>query len=130
MVFALLIGAIIWNLGTWYLGLPASSSHTLIGSIIGVGLANQLMSAGGASGVDWAQAGKVGYSLLLSPLVGFCAAGLLLLTLKLVARNPALYREPKGAAAAALVDPRHPDPRRARASALPTARTTVRRAWA
>ena len=43
MVFALLIAAIIWNLGTWYLGLPASSSHTLIGSIIGVGIANQLM---------------------------------------------------------------------------------------
>jgi inorganic phosphate transporter, PiT family len=65
MVFALLIGAIIWNLGTWYLGLPASSSHTLIGSILGVGLANQFMatSAAGASGVDWAQAAKVGYSL-------------------------------------------------------------------
>src|SRR4029077_446193 len=66
MVFALLIAAIMWNLGTWYLGLPASSSHTLIGSIIGVGIANQLMSAGNhASGVDWAQASKVGYSLLL-----------------------------------------------------------------
>ena len=75
MVFALLIGAIIWNLGTWYLGMPASSSHTLIGSIIGVGLANQLISSGGASGVDWAQASKVGYSLLLSPLVGFGGAG-------------------------------------------------------
>ena len=44
MVFALLVAAIIWNLGTWYFGLPASSSHTLIGSIIGVGIANQLMS--------------------------------------------------------------------------------------
>jgi len=99
MVFALLIGAIIWNLGTWYLGLPASSSHTLIGSIIGVGLANQLMAiSGGASGVDWAQASKVGYSLLLSPLIGFCAAALLLLTLKVVARRPELYQEPKTAA--------------------------------
>ena len=99
MVFALLIGAIIWNLGTWYLGLPASSSHTLIGSIIGVGLANQLMATSdGASGVDWAQASKVGYSLLLSPLIGFCAAGLLLLVLKLVARRPELYQEPKNAA--------------------------------
>ncbi len=97
MVFALLIGAIIWNLGTWYLGLPASSSHTLIGSIIGVGLANQLMhSAGGASGVDWAQASKVGYSLLLSPLIGFGASALLLLVLKVVAKSPALYSEPKG----------------------------------
>jgi PiT family inorganic phosphate transporter len=96
MVFALLLGAIIWNLGTWYLGLPASSSHTLIGSIIGVGVANQLMSSGGASGVDWAQATKVGYALLFSPLIGFFAAALLLLTLKLVARRPELYEEPKG----------------------------------
>jgi PiT family inorganic phosphate transporter len=97
MVFALLIGAIVWNLGTWYLGLPASSSHTLVGSIIGVGLANQLMvaSAAGASGVDWAQASKVGYSLLLSPLIGFTASALLLLVLKRIARSPALYAEPR-----------------------------------
>src|SRR5262245_11340107 len=82
MVFALLIGAIVWNLGTWYFGLPASSSHTLIGSIIGVGLANEMMAgAGGAGGVDWAQATKVGYSLLLSPLIGFFASALLLLLL-------------------------------------------------
>ena len=61
MVFALLIAAIIWNLGTWWLGLPASSSHTLIGSIIGVGIANALMHGrDGTSGVDWAQATKVG----------------------------------------------------------------------
>jgi len=70
---ALLIAAILWNLGTWWLGLPASSSHTLIGSIIGVGVANALMHGrDGTSGVDWSQATKVGYSLLLSPLVGFC----------------------------------------------------------
>src|SRR5580658_2961724 len=75
MVFALLISAILWNLGTWWLGLPASSSHTLIGSIIGVGLANQLMSANsGTTGVDWSQVTKIGESLLLSPLVGFFAA--------------------------------------------------------
>jgi len=67
MVFALLVAAIIWNLGTWYFGLPASSSHTLIGSIIGVGIANQLMSARTAtSGVDWTQAANIGKSLLLS----------------------------------------------------------------
>jgi PiT family inorganic phosphate transporter len=96
MVFALLIAAIIWNGGTWYLGLPASSSHTLIGSIIGVGLANQLMStASGTSGVDWSQATKIGYSLLLSPLIGFVFSALLLLVLKLVVKNKDLYAEPK-----------------------------------
>src|ERR1700745_1898602 len=97
MVFALLFAAIIWNLGTWYFGLPASSSHTLIGSIIGVGIANALMHGqDGTSGVDWSKATEIGYSLLLSPLFGFFAAALLLLVLKVVVRNPALYREPKG----------------------------------
>ncbi len=46
MVFALLLSAILWNLGTWYLGLPASSSHTLIGAIMGVGLANSMLQPG------------------------------------------------------------------------------------
>jgi PiT family inorganic phosphate transporter len=97
MVFALLIAAIIWNVGTWYLGLPASSSHTLIGSIIGVGLANQMMgAANGTSGVDWAQATKIGYSLVLSPLVGFICAAILLLVLKAMVKNPALYKAPQG----------------------------------
>ncbi|MFY9622786.1 MAG: inorganic phosphate transporter [Rhodoplanes sp.] len=97
MVFALLIAAIIWNLGTWYLGLPASSSHTLIGSIIGVGVANALMHGqDGTSGVDWTKASEIGYSLLLSPLFGFCVAAVLLLVLKFVVRNPALYTAPEG----------------------------------
>jgi PiT family inorganic phosphate transporter len=83
MVFALLIAAIIWNLSTWWFGLPASSSHTMVGSIIGVGVANQLMSVhSGTSGVDWGQATKVFQVLLISPIVGFCAAGLLLLVSK------------------------------------------------
>ncbi len=99
MVFALLIAAILWNLGTWWLGLPASSSHTLIGSIIGVGVANALMHGrDGTSGVDWAQATKVGYSLLLSPLIGFVCAALLLLALRLLVKNRALYKAPKGKA--------------------------------
>jgi PiT family inorganic phosphate transporter len=97
MVFALLLAAILWNLGTWWLGLPASSSHTLIGSIIGVGVANALMHGrDGTSGVDWAQAIKVGWSLLLSPMVGFGCAALLLLALKALAKNAALYKEPVG----------------------------------
>ena len=83
MVFALLVSAIIWNLGTWYFGLPASSSHTLIGSVIGVGIANQMMAGRtGTSGVDWGQALNIGKSLLLSPLVGFGVAALLLLAAK------------------------------------------------
>ncbi len=100
MVFAMLIAAIIWNLGTWWLGLPASSSHTLIGSIIGVGVANALMRGrDGTSGVDWSKATEIGYALLLSPLVGFLAAALLLLVMKLVIRMPQLYNEPKSQAA-------------------------------
>jgi inorganic phosphate transporter, PiT family len=97
MVFALLIAAIVWNLGTWWLGLPASSSHTLIGSIIGVGVANALMHGrDGTSGVDWEQALKVGYSLLLSPLVGFGCAALLLLALRAFVKSRELYEEPRG----------------------------------
>jgi len=97
MVFALLAAAILWNLGTWYFGLPSSSSHTLIGSIIGVGLANQLMgSRSGTSGVDWAQAKHIGESLLISPLVGFAFAALLLIAMKVVVKNRRLYEAPEG----------------------------------
>ncbi len=97
MIFALLIAAILWNLGTWWLGLPASSSHTLIGSIIGVGVANALMHGrDGTSGVDWSQAIKIGYALLLSPLIGFAFAAMLLLALRAFVKNRALYKAPKG----------------------------------
>jgi PiT family inorganic phosphate transporter len=98
MIFALLIAAIIWNLGTWMMGLPNSSSHALIGSIMGVGLANQFMALGGSatSGVDWAQAVEVLKALLFSPLIGFVLAALLLLLMKLVVRTPSLYVAPEG----------------------------------
>ena len=97
MVFALLTAAIIWNLGTWYFGIPNSSSHTLIGSIIGVGIANQLMQARTAtSGVDWAQALNVGKSLLFSPIVGFVVAASLLSLSKFFIRDPRLYKAPEG----------------------------------
>jgi PiT family inorganic phosphate transporter len=98
MVFALLISAIIWNVGTWYFGLPASSSHTLIGSIMGVGLANSMMAKGHVfgEGVNWAKASEVGMSLLISPIIGFtCAAGLLLLSKALIKRKD-LYQAPVG----------------------------------
>ncbi len=98
MVFALLIAAIIWNLGTWGFGLPASSSHTLVGSIIGVGVANALLHGqSGTSGVDWSKAKEVGEALLASPLFGFTVAAVLLLILMKIVRIPALYAEPKGA---------------------------------
>ena len=97
MVFALLIAAIIWNLSTWWLGLPASSSHTLVGSIIGVGVANQLMGVkSGTSGVEWGQAANVFKGLLISPVVGFICAAALLLLLKLLVKKPELYESPKG----------------------------------
>ena len=97
MVFALLIAAIIWNLATWYFGLPSSSSHTLIGSIIGVGVMNQLLHGPtSSSGVDWGQALGVGKSLLFSPIIGFLVAGMLLMLLKAFVRMPALFKEPHG----------------------------------
>ena len=97
MVFALLFAAILWNLGTWYFGLPNSSSHTLIGSIIGVGLANQLTAVkSGTSGVDWNAAIGVLRGLVFSPIVGFILAGLLMLLLKVLIKIPALYRAPEG----------------------------------
>jgi inorganic phosphate transporter, PiT family len=97
MVFALLTAAIIWNLGTWYFGIPNSSSHTLIGSIIGVGIANQLMhSQSATSGVDWAQALNVGKSLLFSPIIGFALAASLLSLSKVFIRDKRLYTAPEG----------------------------------
>ena len=97
MVFALLIAAIVWNLSTWWFGLPASSSHTMVGSIIGVGVANQLLNVhSGTSGLDWEQAFKVLKVLLISPIVGFGAAALLMLLSKRLLKYPALYEAPKG----------------------------------
>jgi PiT family inorganic phosphate transporter len=95
MVFSLLFSAIIWNLGTWYLGLPASSSHTLIGSIVGVGLMNSYLSDHAfGDGINWGKVQDTGMALLISPLVGFCVAGLLLLVMKAVIKDPALFAEP------------------------------------
>jgi PiT family inorganic phosphate transporter len=96
MIFALLVAAILWNLGTWWCGLPASSSHTLVGSIIGVGLASQLFNLrAGASGLDWGQVVKVLEALLISPILGYALAGLLILLSKQMLKYPALYEAPK-----------------------------------
>jgi PiT family inorganic phosphate transporter len=96
MVFALLIAAILWNLATWFFGIPNSSSHTLIGSVIGVGVANAMMHGrSGTAGVDWSQAENIGRALLFSPLIGFIMAGALFFLARSLIRIPALYREPK-----------------------------------
>jgi PiT family inorganic phosphate transporter len=96
MIFALLLAAVTWNLGTWYFGLPNSSSHALIGSILGVGIANQFLAPAGTatSGVDWSQVTKVLTTLLVSPVVGFIGAFLLLKLMKMVIRDKTLYSEP------------------------------------
>ncbi|MCO8044615.1 inorganic phosphate transporter [Acinetobacter bohemicus] len=98
MVFAMLIAAILWNLGTWFLGIPASSSHTLIGSILGVGIMNYILNSGaGASGVDMEQVMKVGKALLFSPLIGFAFAAILfLLVKKIFKRQLELFQPPEG----------------------------------
>lgn len=97
MVFSLLVSAILWNFGTWYLGLPASSSHTLIGAILGVGLANAVregLPAG--AGVNWHKAMEVGLSLLISPVMGFLLAGCVLLLMRRWLKQAALYAPPTG----------------------------------
>ncbi len=96
MIFALLLTAIIWNLGTWYFGIPCSSSHTLVGAILGVGLAFSFMPENmGGSTVNWAKAADVGLSLLISPVFGFGLAIILMFALKSVfKRNADLFKEP------------------------------------
>ncbi len=97
MVLSLLLAGVIWNLGTWYFGLPVSSSHTLIGSILGVGIANSLWNADYKfSGVNWAKLTETGAALLLSPVLGFVGAGLILLLMKAVVKNRKLYTPPEG----------------------------------
>jgi PiT family inorganic phosphate transporter len=95
MILSLLIAAIIWNLGTWYFGIPASSSHTLIGSILGVGIAYTLTGDGDlATGVNWKKAGDIGLSLLISPLLGFLLTILMMWLFRMISKNPRLFNEP------------------------------------
>ena len=94
MVISLLLAGVIWNLATWWYGLPVSSSHTLIGSILGVGLVNSVVTLGDLRAVNWAKVGEVGLSLLISPVIGFAAAAALLLTMKRLVAEPKLYRPP------------------------------------
>lgn len=95
MVFALLTAAIAWNLGTWYFGLPASSSHTLIGAILGVGVANSLIHGTSLShGINWSKAIDVGASLLASPLVGALLAALIVILLRRYRPHSNVHKTP------------------------------------
>ena len=95
MILALLLSAIIWNLGTWFFGLPASSSHSLIGSILGIGLAFYFLPDNiGGSAVNWDKAKDTGLALLISPLAGFSLAILMMFIFKRFIKNDAIYKEP------------------------------------
>src|ERR1700753_1161956 len=93
LVLAVLLAAIIWNLGTWWLGIPCSSSHTLIGAMIGAGLGFTIFYKGS---VNWDKAGEIGMSLIISPLIGFGAAMLLMYFLKNVVKAKSLFHAPTG----------------------------------
>jgi phosphate/sulfate permease len=99
MVMALLISAISWNLLTWYFGIPCSSSHTLIGSILGVGIAYSLLPDTQGAAVDWAQATKIGSSLLISPLFGFSMTIIIMFLIRRLTKKTSygesLFKEPK-----------------------------------
>jgi inorganic phosphate transporter, PiT family len=92
MVLAVLIAAIVWNFGTWYLGIPSSSSHTLIGALLGAGWA--FWSVHDMTEPNWAEAKKTGLSLLISPLFGFSLAILLMYVLKSTIKNKVIFKEP------------------------------------
>ena len=94
MVGALLLSAIIWNLGTWYYGLPASSSHTLIGSILGVGIAFSMLPGSQGANVNWSKTADVGLSLLISPLFGFTMAIVLMFVIRRLVPDKRLFKEP------------------------------------
>ena len=94
MVLAVLLASIVWNLGTWYLGIPCSSSHTLIGAMIGASIGFTLYYGG--AGVNWDKAKEIGLSLILSPLVGFGLAAGLMWFIKNVLKAKALFHIPTG----------------------------------
>ncbi len=95
LVLALLVSAIIWNVGTWYYGIPASSSHTIIGAILGIGIAFYFLPDNGGNGaVNWDKAKDTGMALLISPLAGFSAAIIMMFIFKRLIKNDAIYKEP------------------------------------
>ncbi|MCB0534261.1 MAG: inorganic phosphate transporter [Lewinellaceae bacterium] len=93
MVLAVLLAAISWNLGTWYLGIPCSSSHALIGSLLGGGFAFWTVHA--SAGPNWGKAMDIGLSLFISPVFGFSLAILMMYLLKSFVKNKVIFNEPK-----------------------------------
>ncbi|WP_260922725.1 inorganic phosphate transporter [Novosphingobium sp. 9] len=97
MLAALLVSAFGWNIATWALGIPNSSSHALIGSLIGISIASSLHTHVPLNnGVDWSQIVKVLEALLFSPLIGFVCALILFNVVKLLFKDRALYQQPEG----------------------------------
>ena len=94
MVGALIVAAIIWNIGTWYYGIPSSSSHALIGSILGVGIAFSLLPGGRGAAINWSKAGESGLSLLLSPVLGFTFTIGMMFLLKRFSPSKSIFKEP------------------------------------
>jgi inorganic phosphate transporter, PiT family len=94
MILALILTAIIWNTGTWYLGIPCSSSHTLIGSIFGVGIAYMLLPGSHSIALNWTKVKDIGLSLMISPVFGFLLAILMMGLLRKVIKNKTIFKEP------------------------------------
>ena len=94
MVGALILAAIIWNIGTWYYGIPASSSHALIGSILGVGIAFSLLPESRGAAVNWSKAGETGIALLVGPLLGFALTIGMMFLFKRFVPSKAIFKEP------------------------------------
>jgi len=97
LLLAVFTAALTWNLATWWLGLPNSSSHAIIGALVGAAVADAIAQHRSLShGVNWSQVGTALQALLLSPLLGFVLAGLLFLGLRGLVHEPSLYQAPTG----------------------------------
>jgi phosphate/sulfate permease len=100
MVFSILISAIVWNLGTWYFGIPSSSSHTLVGAILGVGLGYALLPDSNHVGpaLNWDKVKSVFSGLLMAPVIGFTLAIFMMWVLRQLTSKPVrkkIFDEPK-----------------------------------
>jgi phosphate/sulfate permease len=94
MILSLILTAIIWNVSTWYFGIPCSSSHTLLGSIFGVGIAYGLLPGVGEVALNWDKVKDVGLSLLISPIFGFGLTMAMVLLAKRFIKYKKLFSEP------------------------------------